>query len=186
MRWSVVSMMFGLLFLFSCTTVSNRVDRYESDYQQEYGPAEQAWKNTAVIHYEDEYVVMDLGMLDNASMAYQMTNKTSGSITIRWLDVLYEVPKTGPMGAVPEGDDTSVTPSRGTLRYRFAPSQSLSLFSIDSEESGRSGNAYYSMDQLIVRMPIRMDASGETMIYVFTYTYKPDTLSLSGVCNRMN
>ncbi len=131
--------------------------------------------------------MMILAMLDGANMDFQITNKTNGGITVRWLDVLYEVPKMGPMGAVPEGSDTSVIPAQGHSRNRFTPSKPLSLFSIDSEESGKMDDrTLYSMDQVIVRMPIRMDAPGETKIYVFTYTYKPYTVNFSGVCNRMN
>jgi hypothetical protein len=44
----------------------------------------------------------------------------------------------------------------------------------------------YSMNQVIVRMPIRMDALGEMKIYVFTYTYEPNTVNFPGVCNREN
>jgi hypothetical protein len=186
LRWPVGFAILGLLFLISCTTVSSRVDRYESHYQQVYGPAEEAGKNPGVIHCEDEYVSMRLAMLDGANMDFQITNNTGGSITIHWLDVLYEVPKKGPMGAVPEGSDTSVIPAKGRLRNRFAPGQTVSLFSIDSEESGRSGNTYYSMDEIVIRMPIRMDEPGETKIYVFTYTYKPYTVDFFGVCNREN
>ena len=177
----------SLLFLVSCTTVSNRADRYESHYQQEYGPAEEARKNPGVIHCEDEYVVMDLAMRDfKFNMDFQIANKTGGSVSINWLSVLFELPKGGSSGAVPEGGDATVVPARGKLRYRFAPDQPVSLFAIDSEESQATLGSVYADDRIVIRVPVRMDATGETKIYLFTYTYRSGRVDLSGDCTRMN
>ena len=52
------------MFLVSCTTVSNRVDRYESNYRYEYGAAEQDRKHPGAVHCDDEFVAMDLAMRD--------------------------------------------------------------------------------------------------------------------------
>lgn len=186
-RWTVLLAMASLLFLVSCSTVSNRVDRYESHYQQEYGPAEEAWKNPGVIHCEDEYVVMDLAMRDfKFNMDFQIANKTGGSVSISWLSVLFELPKGGSSGTVPEGADTAVVPARGQSRYRFAPDQTNSLFGIDSEESQATLGSVYADDRIVIRVPVLMEETGETKIYLFTYTYRSGRVDLSGDCARMN
>ena len=56
--WTVLLAMVGLLFLISCSAVSNQVDRYEENYNQEYGAALQDQDNPGLIHYEDEYVLI--------------------------------------------------------------------------------------------------------------------------------
>jgi hypothetical protein len=186
-RLTVLLAMVSLLLLDSCTTVSNRVDRYESNYQHEYGAVEQSRKNPGVAHCEDEYVAMDLAMLDlKFSMDFRIANKTGGSASINWLSVLFELPKGGSTGAVPEGTDTTVVPARGQLRYRFAPDQPVSLFAIDSEESQATLGSVYADDRIVIRVPVRMDATGETKIYLFTYTYRSGRVDLSGDCARMN
>lgn len=177
----------SLLFLVSCTTVSNRVDRYESNYQHEYGPAEQVEKHPGVIHCEDEYVVLDLSMRDfKFNMDFQISNKTGGSVSINWLSVLFELPKGGSTGAVPEGTDTTVVPARGQARYRFAPDQPISLFGIDSEESQATLGNVYADERIVIRLPVLMEATGETKIYLFTYIYRSGRVDLSGDCARMN
>jgi hypothetical protein len=186
-RLTVLLAMVSLIFLVSCTTVSNRVDRYESNYQHEYGPAEQAKKHPGVIHCEDEYVVMDLAMRDfKFNMDFQIANKTGGSVSINWLSVLFELPKGGSTGAVPEGGDATVVPARGKLRYRFAPDQQLSLFGTDSEESQAKPGSAYADDRIVIRVPVLMETTGETKIYLFTYTYRSGRVDLSGDCARMN
>jgi hypothetical protein len=185
-RWSVIPTAIGLMSLVSCTTVSNRVDRYESSYQSEYGPAEQA-REQGVIHCEDEYVVLDLAMRYlRFNMEFYIVNKTDGSVTINWLSVLFELPKGRMTGAVPEGGDTTVVPARGQSRYRFAPDQPVSLFGIDSEESAASGESLYADDRIVIRVPVLMDAIGDTKIYLFTYTYRSGRVDLSGDCAGMN
>ena len=186
-RWPVAFAILSILFFVSCTTVSNRVDRYESNYQQEYGPAEEARKNPGVIRCEDEYVVLDLAMRDlKFNMDVQISNKTGGSVSINWLSVLFELPKGGSTGAVPEGGDTTVVPVRGQLRYQFAPDQPISLFGIDSEESQATLGSVYADDRIVIRVPVLMEATGETKIYLFTYTYRSGRVDLSGDCARMN
>jgi hypothetical protein len=190
-RWPVVLAGIGLLFLVSCTTVTNRVDRHESNYQHEYGPAEQAGKQArkhpGVIRFEDEYVVLDLAMRDfKFNMDFQIANKTGGAVTVNWLSVLFELPKGGSTGAVPEGSDTTVVPVRGQLRYQFAPDQPISLFGIDSEESQATLGSVYADDRIVIRVPVRMEATGETKIYLFTYTYRSGRVELSGDCAGMN
>jgi hypothetical protein len=186
-RLTVLLAMVSLLFLVSCTTVSNRVDRYESNYQHEYGPAEQARKHPGVIHCEDEYVVMDLAMRDlKFNMDFQIANKTGGNVSINWLSVLFELPKGGSTGAVPEGGDATVVPARGQLRNRFAPDQPLSLFGTDSEESQATLGSVYADDRIVIRVPVLMEATGETKIYLFTYTYRSGRVDLSGDCASMN
>jgi hypothetical protein len=106
-RWIVVLAMASLVFIVSCTTVSNQVDRYESNYQQEYGAAIQDQNNPGLIHYEDEYVLMNLMLQPKAAMAFQILNKTGGSITIVWANVMYDVPRTGLIEAIPSGSLTS-------------------------------------------------------------------------------
>jgi hypothetical protein len=186
-RWTVLLAIVSLLFLVSCTTVSNRVDRYESNYQHEYGPAEQAKKHPGAIHCEDEYVEMDLATRDvKFNMDIQIANKTSGSVSINWLSVLFELPKGKSTGAVPEGGDATMVPARGQSRYRFAPDQPLSLFGIDSEESQAKLGSAYADDRIVIRVPVLMEATGETKIYLFTYTYRSGRVDLSGDCARMN
>ncbi len=186
-RWTVLIGILGLLFLVSCSTVSNRVDRYESNYQQEYGAALQEQDNPGLIHYEDEYVLMNLALLAKGDMAFQILNKTSGTITINWADVLYDVPRTGLLQAIPSGSMTSVIPAQLGIQDRFSPYQPLSLFPEDYEVSGRSTDgAQYAYQQFTVRMPIRLDATGEKKIYLFVYTYHPGQGIFSGACNRVD
>ncbi len=155
-----------LLLLLSCGVAHQEAQRYENRYTQMYGTDKPVAKNAAVIHFEDDYVVLDLRMLDvDGSMDFRITNKTGGTATITWLDVSYDVPKTGPMEAASAGGGTTVIPAGGQAQNRFAPSGSLSLFSLDSEQN--------TVDQIVVRMPVRMDAIGEAKIYVFKYMYDP-------------
>lgn len=177
----------GLLFLVSCTTVSNRADRYESNYRHEYGAVEQNRENPGVAHCEHEYVAMDLAMRDlKFSMDFRIANKTGGAVTVNWLSVLFELPKGQSTGAVPEGADTTVVPARGQSRYRFAPDQPISLFGIDSEESQATPGNVYADDRIVIRVPVLMEATGETKIYLFTVTYHSGVVDLSGDCARMN
>jgi hypothetical protein len=186
-RWIVLLALVSLVYIVSCTTVSNQVDRYESNYQQEYGAAMQDEDNPGLIHYEDEYVVMNLAMLPKAVMAFQIMNKTSGTITIVWANVMYDVPRTGLVQAVPSGSLTSVIPAQRGIQNRFSPNQPLSLFPEDYETSGRMANGtQFAYQQFTVRMPIRMDATGETKIYLFVYTYHPGQGIFSGACNRVD
>jgi hypothetical protein len=178
--------MVSLVFIVSCSTVSNQVDRYESNYQQEYGAAIQEQKNPGLIHYEDEYVVMNLAMLPKADMAFQIMNKTNGTITIVWANVMYDVPRTGLIEAVPSGSLTSVIPAQRGIQNKFSPNQPLSLFPEDYETSGRMANGtQFAYQQFTVRMPIRMDATGETKLYLFVYTFHPVQGTFSGACNRV-
>lgn len=177
----------GLLFLVSCTTVSNRVDRYETNYRDEYGAVEQSRKNPGVAHCEDEHVAMDLAMRDlEFNMDFRIANKTGGAVTVNWLSVLFELPKGGSTGAVPEGADTTVVPARGQSQYRFAPDQPISLFGVDSEESQAKPGSVYADDRIVIRMPVLIGATGETKIYLFTYRYRSGVVYLSGDCARMN
>jgi hypothetical protein len=186
-QWIVFCAVVCLHFLVSCSAVSNQVDRYESNYQQEYGAAEQAQKHPGVIRCEDEYVLMFLGMRDvQFNMDFQIQNKTGGSVSINWLSVLFELPKGATTGAVPESGDTSVIPARGQSRSRFAPDQPLSLFGIDSEESKASLGNVYADDRIVIRVPVLMEATGESKTYLFTYTYRSGRVDLSGDCARMN
>ncbi|HET6488577.1 MAG TPA: hypothetical protein VFG28_02355 [Syntrophales bacterium] len=186
-RLSAVLAVMCLLPLISCTTVSNRVDRYESNYQQEYGPAEQAQKHPGVIHCDDEYVAMDLAMQDvNFNMDMRIANKTGGSISINWLAVLFELPKGRSTGAVPEGGDTTVVPALGRSQHRFAPDQPLSLFGIDSEESNATLGSVYADERIVIRVPVLVESIGGTKIYLFTYKYRSGIVDLSGDCARMN
>jgi hypothetical protein len=179
--------MVGLLFLISCSAVSNQVDRYEENYNQEYGAALQDQDNPGLIHYEDEYVVMNLMLQPKAAMAFQIMNKTGGTITIVWANVMYDVPRTGLVQAVPSGSLTSAIPSQRGIQNKFSPNQPLSLFPEDYEVSGRSSDgAQYAYQQFTVRMPIRMDATGEKKIYLFVYTYHPGQGIFSGACNRVD
>ncbi|MRR11438.1 hypothetical protein EG835_02930 [bacterium] len=180
-----------LLLLVSCTAVSNRVDRYESNYRYEYGAAEeadqQARKHPGVARCEDEYVAMGLAMRDfKFNMDFRIVNKTGGAVTVNWLSVLFELPKGQSTGAVPEGADATVVAAQGRSEARFAPEQTVSLFGIDSEETGVSGRTLYSDDRVVIRMPLRMEAIGQTKIYLFTYTYRPGIVELSGECTRLN
>jgi hypothetical protein len=179
--------MVSLAFIVSCTTVSNQVDRYEENYNQEYGAAIQEQNNPGLIHYEDEYVLMNLMLQPKANMAFQIMNKTTGTITIVWANVMYDVPRTGLIEAVPSGNLTSVIPSQRGIQNKFSPNQSLSLFPEDYEVSGRMDNGtQFAYQQFTVRMPIRMDATGETKIYLFVYTYHPEQGIFSGACNRVD
>ncbi|MGE5855465.1 MAG: hypothetical protein ACM34C_02785 [Syntrophaceae bacterium] len=167
--------------------MSNRVDRYESNYQHEYGAVEQSRTNPGLAHCEDEYVAMDLAMLDlKFSMDFRIVNKTGGAVTVNWLSVLFELPKGQSTGAVPEGTDTTVVPARGQARYRFAPDEPISLFGIDSEESQATLGNVYADDRIVIRVPLLMEATGETKIYLFTYTYRSGRVDLSGDCAGMN
>ena len=186
-RWPVLLAVVSLLFLVSCSTVSNQVDRYEENYNQEYGAAIQEQNHPGLIHYEDEYVLMNLMLQPKAAMAFQIMNKTSGTITIVWANVLYDVPRTGLIEAIPSGSLTSVIPPRLGIQNRFSPSQPLSLFPEDYEVSGRMANgSQFAYQQFTVRMPIRMDATGETKVYLFVYTYHPEQGIFSGACNRVD
>jgi len=185
-RWTVLLVTVGLLLLASCSTVSNQVDRYEENYNQEYGAAIQDQNNPGLIHYEDEYVLMNLMLQPKAAMAFQILNKTGGTVTIVWSDVMYDVPRTGLIEAIPSGNLTSVIPPQKGIQNRFSPNQPLSLFPEDYEVSGRSANGtQYAYQQFTVRMPIRMDATGETVLYLFVYTYHPEQGIFSGACNRV-
>jgi hypothetical protein len=186
-RWIVLLAIVGLLILVSCSTVSNQVDRYEDNYIQEYGAGMQDQDNPGLIHYEDEYVVMNLMMQPNADMAFQIMNKTTGTITINWSDVMYDVPRTGLIEAIPSGSLTSVIPARRGIQNKFSPNQPLSLFPEDYEVSGRMDNGtQFAYQQFTVRMPIRMDATGDTKVYLFVYTYHPGQGIFSGACNRVD
>jgi hypothetical protein len=169
----------ALWFLLSCGVAHQEAQRYENRYTQMYGTDTHAGRNAAVVHFEDDYVVLDLKMLDvDGSMDFRITNKTRGTATITWLNVTYEVPKTGPMEAASAGGDATVIPAGGQAQNRFAPGGTLSLFSLDSEQN--------TIDQITVRMPIQMDALGEAKIYVFQYMYDPNGPSMSGYCYRTN
>jgi hypothetical protein len=186
-RWIVLLAIVGLLILVSCSTVSNQVDRYEDNYIQEYGAGMQDQDNPGLIHYEDEYVLMNLMMQPNADMAFQIMNKTAGTITINWSDVMYDVPRTGLIEAIPSGSLTSVIPARRGIQNKFSPNQPLSLFPEDYEVSGRMDNGtQFAYQQFTVRMPIRMDATGDTKVYLFVYTYHPGQGIFSGACNRVD
>jgi hypothetical protein len=185
--WIVLLAIVSLLFLFSCSTVSNQVDRYEENYNQEYGAAIQDQNNPGLIHYEDEYVLMNLMLQPKGAMAFQILNKTGGTITIVWANVMYDVPRTGLIEAIPSGSLTSVIPAQRGIQNRFSPSQPLSLFPEDYETSGRMANGtQFAYQQFTVRMPIRMDATGETKLYLFVYTYHPEQGIFSGACNRVD
>jgi hypothetical protein len=186
-RLTVLLAMVCLLFLVSCSTVSNQVDRYEENYNQEYGAAMQDQDNPGLIHYEDEYVLMNLMLQPNAAMAFQIMNKTGGTITIVWANVMYDVPRTGLIEAIPSGSLTSVIPPQRGIQNRFSPNQPLSLFPEDYEVSGRSADGtQYAYQQFTVRMPIRMDATGETKLYLFVYASNPYQGIFSGACNRVD
>ncbi len=186
-RWPVILAAIGLLSLVSCTTVSNRVDRYESNYRYEYGAAEQDRKHPGVIHCEDEFVAMDLAMRDfRFNMDFRVTNRTGGPVTVNWLSVLFEMPKGQSTGAVSEGGDTTVVPARGQAQARFAPEQDVSLFGIGSEESRASMGDVYADNRIVIRVPVHVGATGETKIYLFTYKYRSGVVDLSGDCARMN
>jgi hypothetical protein len=186
-RWTVLLAMVSLLFLVSCSTVSNQVDRYEENYNQEYGAALQDQDKPGLIHYEDEYVLMNLMLQPKAAMAFQIMNTTSGTITIIWANVMYDVPRTGLIEAIPSGSLTSVIPPQQGIQNRFSPSQPLSLFPEDYETSGRMANgSQFAYQQFTVRMPIRMDATGETKVYLFVYTFHPAQGFFSGACNRLD
>jgi hypothetical protein len=186
-RWTVLLAKVGLLVLVSCSTVSNQVDRYEENYNQEYGAAIQDQNNPGLIHYEDEYVLMNLMLQPKAAMAFQILNKTGGTITIVWANVMYDVPRTGLIEAIPSGNLISVIQPQQGIQNRFSPSQPLSLFPEDYEVSGRMANGVkFAYQQFTVRMPIRMDATGETKVYLFVYTYQPAEGMFSGACNRVD
>jgi hypothetical protein len=186
-RWTVLLAMVSLLFLVSCSAVSNQVDRYEENYNQEYGAAIQDQNNPGLIHYEDEYVLMNLMLQPKAAMAFQIMNKTGGTITIVWANVIYDVPRTGLIEAIPSGSLTSVIPPQQGIQNKFSPSQPLSLFPEDYEVSGRMDNgSQFAYQQFTVRMPIRMDATAETKLYLFVYTYHPAQGFFSGACNRVD
>jgi hypothetical protein len=187
MRWSAVSMMFCLLFLLSCTSVSNRVDRYESNYQHEYAATIQDRNNPGMIHCEDEYVVMDLVLRDvNLDMDIRIVNRTGSSISINWLTVLFELAKGPSAGTVPESGNVTVIPAMGQSRNRFTPDQSLSLFAIDAEESQAQLGSTYADNRVVIRVPVQVEAIGDTKIYLFTYKYRSGIVDLSGDCARMN
>lgn len=176
-----------LLFLVSCTTVSDRVDRYESNYRYEYGAAEQDRKHPGVVHCEDEFVAMDLAMRDfRFDMDFRIANKTGGTVSVNWLSVLFELPKGQSTGAVAEGGDTTVVAARGEARSRFAPEQDVSLFGIGSEESVAMPGNTYADDRIVIRVPVQVGEKGETKIYLFTYKYRSGVVDLSGDCARMN
>jgi hypothetical protein len=179
--------MVSLLSLVSCTTVSNRMDRYESNYQQEYGATEQNRKHPGIIHCEDEYVAMDLVMQDvNLDMDMRIANKTGGSVSINWLAVLFELPKGQSAGTVPEGGNSTAIPAKSRSRSRFTPDQPLSLFAIDSEESQAQLGSAYTDDRVVIRVPVLVESIGDTKIYLFTYKYRSGIVDLSGDCARMN
>jgi hypothetical protein len=190
-RWPFILSAIGLMSLVSCTTVSNRVDRYESNYRSEYGAAEQAdeqaRKHPGVIRCEDEYVAMGLAMRDlEFNMDFRIVNKTGGAVAVNWLSVLFELPRGQETGAVPEGAGATVVAAHGRSEARFAPEQTVSLFGIDSEETGVSGGTLYSDDRIVIHMPVRMEAIGETKIYLFSYAYRSGIVELSGECTRLN
>ena len=186
-RLPVILAAIGLLFLVSCTTVSNRVDRYESNYRYQYGAAEQDRTHSGVVHCEDEFVAMDLAMRDfRFNMDFRVTNRTGGPVTVNWLSVLFEMPKGQSTGAVSEGGDTTVVAARGEARSRFAPEQDVSLFGIGSEESHASMGNVYADNRIVIRVPVHVGATGETKIYLFTYKYRSGVVDLSGDCARMN
>jgi hypothetical protein len=186
-RWNILLAMVSILFLVSCSAVSNQVDRYEDNYIQEYGAGMQDQDNPGLIHYEDEYVLMNLAMQPNADMAFQIMNKTTGAITIVWANVMYDVPRTGLIEAIPSGSLTSVIPARRGIQNKFSPNQPLSLFPEDYETSGRMANGtQFAYQQFTVRMPILMGATGETKVYLFVYTYHPGQGIFSGACNRVD
>ncbi|HTX98444.1 MAG TPA: hypothetical protein VMG09_00350 [Bacteroidota bacterium] len=176
-----------LLFLVSCATVSNQIDRYEYNYEQEYGPAEEAKKHPGMIHCEDEYVAMDLAMQDvNFNMDMRIANKTGQSVSINWLAVLFELPKGQSTGTVPEDGNSTVIPAKSRSRSRFSPDQHLSLFAIDSEESQAQLGSVYADDRVVIRVPILVESIDDTKIYLFTYEYRSGIVDFSGDCARMN
>jgi hypothetical protein len=179
--------MVSLPFLVSCSTVSNQVDRFEENYNQEYGAALQDQDNPGLIHYKDEYVLMNLMLQPKATMAFHIMNKTAGTITIVWANVMYDVPRTGLIEAIPSGRLTSVIQPQQGIQNKFSPSHPPSLFPEDYEVSGRMANgSQFAYQQFTVRMPIRMDATGETKLYLFVYTYHPAQGFFSGACNRVD
>ena len=176
-----------ILPFISCTTVNNRVDRYESDYRQEYGATEQNRMQPGIIHCEDEYVAMDLAMQDvNFNMDMRIANKTGRSVSINWLAVLFESPKGQSTGTVPEDSNSTVIPAKSRSRSRFSPNQHLSLFAIDSEESQAQLGSVYADDRVVIRVPILVESIDDTKIYLFTYKYRSGIVDLSGDCARMN
>jgi hypothetical protein len=186
-RWPVLFALHGILCLCSCTAVDNRLDRYESNYQHEYAATIQDQNNPGVIHCEDEYVAMDLVMRDvKLDMDIRIVNRTGGSVSISWPAVLFELAKGPSAGTVPEGGNVTVIPAMGQSRNRVTPDRSLSLFAIDAEESQAHLGSTYADNRVVIRVPVQVEAIGETKIYLFTYKYRSGIVDLSGDCARMN
>ncbi len=185
--WPVFFTAFGLLFFISCSTVSNQVDRYEENYNQEYGAAIQDQNNPGLIHCEDEYVLMNLMLQPKGAMAFQIMNKTDGGITINWNNVMYDVPRTGLVQAVSAGVQVLMIPPKKGVQTSFTPYQPLSLFPEDYEVSGRNPDGTpFAYQGFSVRMPMHFEAIGGQRLYVFVYSYSPAQGYLSGACNSLN
>lgn len=186
-RWVVFCAVLCLHFLVSCSAVSNQVDRYESNYQQEYGAAIQDQNNPGLIHCEDEYVLMNLVLQPKGAMAFQIMNKTDGGITINWNEVMYDVPRTGLVQAVSAGAQVLMIPPKKGVQTSFTPYQPLSLFPEDYEVSGRNPDGtHFAYQGFSVRMPMQVETVGGRKLYVFVYSYSPGQGFLSGACNSLN